>query len=152
MSITKRKRAQPTELDSGVLQLGDGGEVELRRRVFNSAAQGMFDRLRRLDWGSPKMIKIMGKLVAQPRLVLYQGDPHTAYTYSGIENIPEPWSEVVQEIKVRAWCTPPPPAALRRRSRAAIVRTGAGRGCHKLLVRQLSPELVPRRRGLHGLA
>jgi alkylated DNA repair dioxygenase AlkB len=45
-------------------------------------------------------VRVMGRLVMQPRLVSYMADgPHLAYTYSGLTLQPLPWAAPVQQIK-----------------------------------------------------
>ena len=45
-------------------------------------------------------VRVMGRLVMQPRLVCYMADgPHLAYTYSGLTLQPLPWAPAVQHIK-----------------------------------------------------
>jgi alkylated DNA repair dioxygenase AlkB len=38
--------------------------------------------------------------VPLPRLTAWQGDPNAVYVYSGIRNVPEPWTPAVAELKV----------------------------------------------------
>jgi alkylated DNA repair dioxygenase AlkB len=46
-------------------------------------------------------VKIMGKLIMQPRLTAWYGDPDKAYRYSGITMHPSPWTTTLLEIKQR---------------------------------------------------
>ncbi|MEC5408742.1 alpha-ketoglutarate-dependent dioxygenase AlkB [Paraburkholderia sp. MPAMCS5] len=43
-----------------------------------------------------------GGRVALPRLTAWQGDPNAVYVYSGIRNIPQPWTPAVAELRVAA--------------------------------------------------
>lgn len=43
-----------------------------------------------------------GGRVALPRLTAWQGDPDAVYVYSGIRNIPQPWTPAVAELKAAA--------------------------------------------------
>ena len=43
----------------------------------------------------------MGGKVLQPRLTAWYGDPDRAYVYSGIKNLPLPWTDMLREIKRR---------------------------------------------------
>ncbi len=46
-------------------------------------------------------MRVMGRVVDQPRLIAYMGDnPAIKYTYSGLTLEPKPWSPAVAEIKV----------------------------------------------------
>ncbi len=44
-------------------------------------------------------IKIFGKLIMQPRLTAWYGDPTKTYRYSGIEMTPQPWTSTLEIIK-----------------------------------------------------
>ena len=46
-------------------------------------------------------IVMFGKTVAIPRLQAWYGDPRTAYQYSGLQMIPNPWTETLLQIKNR---------------------------------------------------
>jgi alkylated DNA repair dioxygenase AlkB len=46
-------------------------------------------------------IKIFGRLILQPRLTAWMGDPGARYRYSGISLEPEPWCRVVQMVRNR---------------------------------------------------
>ncbi|MDR6392756.1 alpha-ketoglutarate-dependent dioxygenase AlkB [Paraburkholderia phenoliruptrix] len=43
-----------------------------------------------------------GGRVALPRLTAWQGDPDAVYVYSGIRNLPRPWTPAVLELKAAA--------------------------------------------------
>ena len=44
-------------------------------------------------------IRLYGKDIAVPRLTAWYGDEGTRYTYSGIENVPLPWTPPLLEVK-----------------------------------------------------
>jgi alkylated DNA repair dioxygenase AlkB len=46
-------------------------------------------------------VRIYGKVMPQPRLVAWYGDPGKKYDYSGISLTPLPWSDLLREIKRR---------------------------------------------------
>ena len=46
-------------------------------------------------------IRIYGKVMPQPRLIAWYGDPGKNYDYSGISLTPLPWSDLLREIKSR---------------------------------------------------
>jgi alkylated DNA repair dioxygenase AlkB len=50
-------------------------------------------------------IKFSGKTVDVPRLTAWCGDADTRYVYSGIENVPLPWTPALLEVK---WAVEPP--------------------------------------------
>lgn len=55
---------------------------------------------RELGW-SRQEITLFGRRVMQPRLVAWYGDPHAAYTYSGLTLQPSPWHSVLSELRER---------------------------------------------------
>lgn len=46
-------------------------------------------------------VRIYGKVMPQPRLIAWYGDPGKKYDYSGISLTPLPWSDLLREIKRR---------------------------------------------------
>jgi alkylated DNA repair dioxygenase AlkB len=44
-------------------------------------------------------IRTPGGWVDQPRLTAWQGDPGAVYIYSGIRNVPQPWTPAVAELR-----------------------------------------------------
>jgi alkylated DNA repair dioxygenase AlkB len=46
-----------------------------------------------------------GGRVALPRLTAWQGEPDAVYVYSGIRNVPQPWTPAVAELKAAAEAT-----------------------------------------------
>ena len=44
-------------------------------------------------------IKLYGKSISVPRLTAWYGDEGTSYFYSGITNVPRPWTPVLLEVK-----------------------------------------------------
>lgn len=64
-------------------------------------AHAWLERLwRELNW-SQQEITLFGRRVMQPRLVAWYGDPHAAYTYSGLTLQPLPWHPILAELKDR---------------------------------------------------
>lgn len=57
------------------------------------------------DWRQER-IRTPGGWVDQPRLTAWQGDPGAVYIYSGIRNVPQPWTTAVAELRdaVAAQC------------------------------------------------
>ena len=51
-----------------------------------------------IQWEKPS-IKLWGKLISVPRLTAWYGDPESTYKYSGIINIPKPWTKELLTIK-----------------------------------------------------
>jgi len=46
-------------------------------------------------------VRIYGKVMPQPRLIAWYGDPGKKYDYSGISLTPLPWSDLLRDIKRR---------------------------------------------------
>ena len=64
------------------------------------APDAMLERLQaEIDWRQD-VARIMGRLVALPRLTAWYGD--AGYRYSGIDNPPQPWLPVLLELKAVA--------------------------------------------------
>lgn len=47
-------------------------------------------------------IRVWGKTYAQPRLIAWYGDPGRAYSYSGIQLEPLPWTDALVRVKEKA--------------------------------------------------
>ncbi len=56
--------------------------------------------IKTIEWEKPS-IKLWGKLIPVPRLSAWYGDPGSTYKYSGIMNIPKPWTKELLTIKAR---------------------------------------------------
>jgi alkylated DNA repair dioxygenase AlkB len=46
-----------------------------------------------------EVFKMYGREMPFPRLTAWYGEPGTAYTYSGLKNIPAPWTVPILEVK-----------------------------------------------------
>src|SRR5262249_20125548 len=46
-----------------------------------------------------EVFKMYGKEMPFPRLPAWYGDEGTAYTYSGLKNLPAPWTPPILEVK-----------------------------------------------------
>ena len=51
-----------------------------------------------IAWQQEK-INLFGKQIELPRLTAWYADPGKTYTYSGIQNKPQPWTSILLEIK-----------------------------------------------------
>ena len=79
-----------------------GGELELIEGFIPCAARAaLFEVLRTEIPFAQRPIRIMGRTVLQPRLTAWVGDPGTAYTYSGMLNVPEPWPTALLAVRSR---------------------------------------------------
>lgn len=63
-------------------------------------AESLLRRLTETIWWEQPAIRFFGKLVPVPRLTAWYGDKE--YKYSGILNLPLPWTEELLHIKERA--------------------------------------------------
>lgn len=50
-------------------------------------------------------IVVFGKRYKQPRLLAWYGDPGTAYTYSGVLHIPQPWTPLLTQLRKQVEAT-----------------------------------------------
>jgi alkylated DNA repair dioxygenase AlkB len=53
-----------------------------------------------LEWRQDEIV-LFGRLVMQPRLVAWYGDPEAKYSYSGLQLKPMPWQPLLTELKLR---------------------------------------------------
>ena len=77
-----------------------GPDIELRERFLSEQESAVyFDALRgTVAWRQDAM-HIAGRAINLPRLTAWYGDPGTEHTYSGIRNVPLPWTAELSEIK-----------------------------------------------------
>ncbi len=77
-------------------------DISIYRTLFDQTeSERLFSRLEtHVNW-KQEFIKVYGKPVPIPRLTAWYGDPGKKYTYSKIEMLPEPWNDVLLEIKLR---------------------------------------------------
>ena len=73
----------------------------------NFVSNDFFEKLKKeINWKQEGM-KIFGKEVAFPRLTAWYAENGKTYTYSGLKNIPEEFTESLLSIKkkVESWST-----------------------------------------------
>ena len=63
-----------------------------------AAAEWLARIVAETDWRQER-IRTPGGWVDQPRLTAWQGDPGAVYIYSGIRNVPQPWTPAVAELR-----------------------------------------------------
>lgn len=70
-----------------------------------TAAQALTQLIDEVQWRQDTMGTPAGR-VALPRLTAWQGEPDAVYVYSGIRNVPQPWTPAVAKLKaaVEAAC------------------------------------------------
>jgi alkylated DNA repair dioxygenase AlkB len=82
-----------------MLSLPDA-ELLLCRAFFPASdADRLFTELRDTTAWRQEAITLYGKKIVQPRLTAWYGDEGTTYVYSGIENVPLPWTPAILEVK-----------------------------------------------------
>jgi len=64
------------------------------------AAQILQALIAEVPWRSEE-VAMWGRLVPQPRLTAWYGDPGARYTYSGVQLDPLPWTPLLTDIKTR---------------------------------------------------
>ncbi|QGZ56479.1 alpha-ketoglutarate-dependent dioxygenase AlkB family protein [Paraburkholderia acidiphila] len=64
----------------------------------SAAAEALARIVAEADWRQER-IRTPGGWVDQPRLTAWQGDEGAVYIYSGIRNIPQPWTRQVAELR-----------------------------------------------------
>lgn len=75
-------------------------DVDLVRGWIPTAeAQALFDGLTREAGWKQDYIRIQGQTIALPRLTAWHGT--RGYRYSGIENLPQPWTPLLDGLRVR---------------------------------------------------
>jgi alkylated DNA repair dioxygenase AlkB len=82
--------------------LAGGARIELCEAwLCPEEARSLFHvLLEEVPWAA-KSIRIAGRLVAQPRLTAWFGDPEAIYTYSGLRNVPAPWIPSLLGLRAR---------------------------------------------------
>ena len=73
----------------------------LRDLDTHASHKEIFDALLHETKWQQREMNIYGKKVLQPRLTAWYGDPSRTYMYSGIRNIPLPWTDLLRELKRR---------------------------------------------------
>ncbi|NKJ45770.1 alpha-ketoglutarate-dependent dioxygenase AlkB [Burkholderia sp. SG-MS1] len=66
-----------------------------------TAAQVLTQLIDEVQWRQDTMGTPAGR-VALPRLTAWQGEPDAVYVYSGIRNVPQPWTPAVAQLKETA--------------------------------------------------
>jgi alkylated DNA repair dioxygenase AlkB len=75
-------------------------EVVLYPAFFSaSVADRLLLELRETTAWRQETIKLYGKDIRIPRLTAWYGDEGTSYVYSGINNVPLPWTPALLEVK-----------------------------------------------------
>ena len=82
--------------------LEDGGELLLFEGFLpaDEAARSFDALMREIPWEQREIV-IMGRRVMQPRKVAWLGEREAVYTYSGVTNVPVPWTPALLDLRVR---------------------------------------------------
>ena len=77
-------------------------DVSILRGLETHAPYGhIFEQLLRESKWQQREMNMYGSKVKQPRLTAWYGDPSRRYLYSGIKNIPLPWTDLLLELRRR---------------------------------------------------
>lgn len=77
-------------------------DVSILRDLDTHAPHDLiFDRLLQETKWQQREMNMYGRKVLQPRLTAWYGESDRSYVYSGIKNIPLPWTDLLREIKRR---------------------------------------------------
>lgn len=81
--------------------LPDGDVSILRDLGTHASYETIFQSLRNDTKWQQREMNMYGRKVRQPRLTAWYGDPTRTYLYSGLKNIPLPWTDLLRELKRR---------------------------------------------------
>ena len=78
----------------------EGGWLWMKEAVLSQTQATQIMRKLREEtvWSQPK-IGMGAKLINSPRLAAWHGDSCAIYTYSGLRNIPRPWTDPLLELR-----------------------------------------------------
>jgi alkylated DNA repair dioxygenase AlkB len=73
---------------------------------FLADADDLFKEIKKTTAWEDRVIRMYGKDIPLPRRTAWYGEPEAAYVYSGIENVPLPWTEAISKVRaaVEAQC------------------------------------------------
>jgi alkylated DNA repair dioxygenase AlkB len=78
------------------------GDVSILRDLDTHASyEVIFNKLLNETKWQQREMNMYGRKVVQPRLTAWYGDPSRTYIYSGLRNIPLPWTDLLRELKRR---------------------------------------------------
>ena len=81
--------------------MADADVSILRDLQTHAPHELIFDKLLHDTKWQQREMNMYGRKVLQPRLTAWYGDPERSYVYSGIRNLPLPWTDLLREIKRR---------------------------------------------------
>ncbi len=82
-----------------ILDLPNGDAAFYPSFFSRADADRLLEELRESTAWRQESIKLYGKPVDIPRLTAWYGDKDSVYTYSGITNVPRPWTPALLEVK-----------------------------------------------------
>jgi alkylated DNA repair dioxygenase AlkB len=83
------------------ISMPDADVSILRDLDTHAPYQSIFESLYRDTKWVQRRMWMYGRWVDQPRMTAWHGDPSRVYKYSGIKEIPMPWSDHLRELKRR---------------------------------------------------
>ena len=100
LEFNKAKKIENTAREKRLDNLDD--EVIFYPNFFNiEESDQFFQALESESNWRQDYIKLYGKSIPLPRLTAWYGDRGKSYTYSGIEQHPDPWTPTLEKIKLR---------------------------------------------------
>jgi alkylated DNA repair dioxygenase AlkB len=81
------------------VEMPDADVSILRDLMLFDGYDRIFERLRDETVWQQQEMRFYGKPVLQPRLTAWYGDPERTYIYSGIRNIPLPWTNLLLSLR-----------------------------------------------------
>jgi alkylated DNA repair dioxygenase AlkB len=81
------------------IDLPDGDAVFHPAFFPPAVADRLFAELRGTSAWRQDTVRLFGRAVPLPRLTAWHGDPGAAYAYSGILNVPVPWTPALLDVK-----------------------------------------------------
>ena len=58
----------------------------------------LFELKHKTQWHQPR-VKLFGRIYHSPRMTAWYGDPEAVYTFSGLKNIPIPWTPALSSLR-----------------------------------------------------
>jgi alkylated DNA repair dioxygenase AlkB len=83
------------------IPMADADVSILRDLDTHAPHELIFNKLLQDTKWQQREMNMYGRKVLQPRLTAWYGDHDRSYVYSGIKNIPLPWTDLLREIKRR---------------------------------------------------
>ena len=100
--LSQSRRAGPRQISGeGHLPIEDG-RFEYRSEFLAPVEASHYCQtlIKKVSWHTPR-VHLYGRWVNSPRRAAWYGDPGAVYRYSGTKNLPLPWLEELDQLRVR---------------------------------------------------